>query len=202
MSDTNIDDYWTSTEEIGRLPLPPRDDERDVSFIWHQSVEKYGRGHREIGLRLTEAGERDYVHAKAVFYSPRFIVTFAITPPVQTELGEEIGEIVDTKRDGLQRHEVASCQAWYYRNERTLMLWEVDLRRDYREGEPSQDFLFSTLWQAFERRLLVEFPDCERILTPGWEPSYDGKQFRAFLASQGFKPHEDNTFIKIISTEA
>jgi hypothetical protein len=201
MSDTIIDDYWTRTEEIGRLPLPPRDDEWDVWFIWHQSVEQYRHGHTEIGLRLTRAGERDYVHAKAVFHSPRIILTFAVTPPVPSDLGEEVGQVEDVRQEGQIRHEVASCQAWYYRNERTLMLWEVDMRMDYREEDPSQDFLFSTIWQAFERRLLTEFPDCERILTPGWEPSYEGKQFRAFLASQGFTPHEDNTFIKTISME-
>lgn len=200
MQTTAIDDYWTKTEDIGRLLLPPRDDERDVSFIWHQTRETYGRGHREIGLGvMEEPGERVYVHAKAVFYSPEIVVTFALTPPTPSDLGTEIGHVIDSETRGQRRNEVGSCQAWYYEKERVLMIWEVDLRTNYRESEdPAKDFVLSSVWLAFERALLRELPDVETILTPGWEPSYEGEKFRAFLQSLGYAPHEENTFRKIL----
>lgn len=198
---TAIDDYWTQGAEIGRLPLPPRDNERDVSFIWHQSREKYGRGHREIGLGvLRDGGERIYVHAKAVFYSPNIILTVALTPPVPSDLGEEVGEVMGSRFDGQTRHEIANCQAWYYEREKVLMLWEVDMRANYKESEdPTQDFILSSVWRSFEQALLRELPDVEAILTPGEEPNYEDDQFRAFLQSQGFTPHIENTFRKALS---
>jgi hypothetical protein len=201
MQQTAIDDYWTNTEEIGRLLLPPRDDEREVSFIWHQTREEYGRGHREIGLGvMAEPGERVYVHAKAVFYSPEIFVTFALTPPTPSELGTEIGQVIDSETRGQRRHEVASCKAWYYEKEKVLMIWEVDMRSNYRESaDPTQDFVLSSVWLAFESALLREFLDVQTIITPGWEPSYEGEQFRACLQQLGYAPHEENSFKKIPS---
>lgn len=197
-----IDDYWDRGEEIGRLPLPPRDNEREVSFIWHQSREKYGRGHREIGLGvLRDNGERVYVHAKAVFYSPKIILTVGLMPPIETAIGNEVGEVLGARTEGQTRHEVANCQAWYYEKEKVLTLWEVDMRTNYRESEdPTQDFILSSIWQVFEQKLLREFSDVKTILTPGHEPSYDDEQFRAFLQQQGYAPHIENTFRKILAS--
>jgi hypothetical protein len=185
---TAIDDYWNKEEFIATLPLPPQDVERDVFFLWHASRERYGRNHKELGLTLAEPGERDYIHVKACFYSPRIVLTVALTPPAPGgEFGEEIGEVVGSKNEGQNRHEIASLQAWYYPTEKTLMLWEVDLLGTYgQEQNPTQDFLLSSLWVSFERRLLEQFPDCKRILTPHHEPDYTQELFQAFLKERGF----------------
>lgn len=196
---TQIDDYWQQVKPLAKLPLPPQNYEHDVYFLWHQSREKYGRGHKEIGVTLTETGERVYVHAKAYYSTPKIILTVAVTPPIQTAIGEEIGHVLDSERRGATHHEVASCQAWYYEKERMLMLWEVDVRSHYSSGDdPSQDFLLVTLWDAFEQALLLEVPDCERIITPGWEPGYEGDQWKVFLSGRGYAPHRDNTCTKTI----
>jgi hypothetical protein len=200
MMQTAIDEYWTRSQEIGRLLLPPRDHERDISFIWHQSREKYGRGHGEIGLgALKDNGERVYVHAKAVFYSHKIILTVGLTPPTENAIGKEVGQVMDARTEGQTRHEVANCQAWYYEKEKVLMLWEVDLRTNYRESEdPTQDFLLSSIWLAFELALLRELQDVETIITPGHESDYDDELFRAFLRQLGYAPHVENTFRKIL----
>lgn len=193
---TQLDDYWQRVEPIAKLPLPPQDHEHDVYFLWHQSREKYGRGHQEIGITLTEAGERVYVHAKAYYSTPNIIVTVAFTTPIRTAIGEEVGQVLDSEARGAKHHEVASCQAWYYEKERTLMLWEVDVRSHYAGGDPSQDFLLITLWDAFEQALLQEVPECYQIITPGWEPGYEVEQWKSFLSARGYNPHRENTYIK------
>jgi len=197
------DDYYQETRYVARLPIPPQDTEHDVSFLWHRAREDYGRGHREIGLgSFKEPGERIYIHAKAVYSLPRIVLTVAFTPSVQSDLGEEIGHVQEVKQQGYDRHEVASLQAWYYERKRVLMLWEVDVRHHCREADdPAKDFLLSTLWHYFEQNLLAEFPDCRAILTPGWEPSYDGAPFRAFLQERGYSPHVENTFRKAIDRQ-
>lgn len=197
-SSKNLDDYWQEAELVARVPLPPSDNENALYFLWHHSSERYGRDHREIGMTLKEAGERDYVHVKACYYVPRVILTVGLTTPVHTELGEEIGQVLDAEQEGSDRYFIAGLQAWYYRSVRTLMLWEVDLSAQYSTANPTEDFLLSTLWQHFEQRLLEQFADCERIVTPAWEPKYDSEQYQAFLQDRGFSPHCDNTFIKTI----
>lgn len=181
--------------------LPPRDRAHEVFFLWHESNERYGRDHHEIGVSLSSAGERDYIHVKACYYVPRIILTFSPTPPVKSELGEEIGEVTDSRVEGHDRHEIAGLQAWYYPDKKTLMLWEVDLFGAYREEDPTRDLLLGSLWYFFERDLLLRFTDCERIITPGWDPKYDGEKWREFLESQGYAAHQENTFIKVINSE-
>jgi hypothetical protein len=183
-----VDDYWTDQEFIARLLIPPKDHERDVFFLWHQSRERYGRGHKELGLTLNEPGQRDYVHTRACFFSPHIILTVALTPSEQTDLGRHIGEVADSRTEGQVRHDIANLQAWYYGSEKTLMLWEVDMFGPYSEGDdPTKDFLLSSLWQCFETRLLKRFPECERILTPHSEPRYENELFRAFLRDRGYQ---------------
>ena len=199
MQTTGFDDYWQREEHVARLMLPLGDYESEVFFLWHASRESYGTDHREIGVNLKGAGERDYVHAKACYYSPRIIVTFDLAPPAQTQLGEEIGQVTDSRVEGSDRHFIAGLQGWYYLSEKTLMLWEVDLFGQYRTQDPTRDFLLGAFWYFFEQGLLQQFSDCERIVTPGWEPKYEGEKWRQFLESRGYVPHEENTFIKSLS---
>jgi len=59
---------------------------------------------------------------------------------------------------------------------------------------------FVTLWQRFETLLLRRFPEAQVIVTPGWEPKYDGEVWRGFLTSQDYaqdKAHP-RTFRKVI----
>lgn len=193
---TNFDDYWERSEYVADLGFPPDDHNTAVFFLWHSSREAYRSGHREIGIKLSGAGEKDYCHVKACFYIPRIVVTVGFTPPVQTDLGEEVGQVTDSRVEGSDRHFIANLQAWYYPDVKTLMLWEVDIFSSYCGVDPTRDFLLSNLWYFFEQSLLKRFSDCEKIVTPGHEPKYDDKKWREFLTSQGFEPSFDNTFIK------
>ncbi|HKQ05705.1 MAG TPA: hypothetical protein VJ464_11270 [Blastocatellia bacterium] len=127
-----VDDYWEREECAARLPLPPGDQEQDIFFLWHHSRECYGKNHQEVDIRFQDPGERDYVHCKAFYYVPRIVLTVSATAPVQTDAGTEIGEVLDSRKEGSDHHIVAGLQAWYYRAERILMRWEVDLFHPYR----------------------------------------------------------------------
>ncbi|HKQ05704.1 MAG TPA: hypothetical protein VJ464_11265 [Blastocatellia bacterium] len=45
---------------------------------------------------------------------------------------------------------------------------------------------------------MKRFPGAERIITPGWEPAYDGELWRNFLTGQGYAPHKESTFVKFL----
>src|SRR5262245_43188610 len=163
-----IDEYWTRCVEIGRLPLPA-EGEQDVSLIWHQVVENCGRGHLELGLGLME-GERVYVHAKACYFTPELIVTFAVTAP-NASPGEQVGMVEDVQPRGSIRREFGNLQAWFYPDLKSLVLWECDVWRG-REENPANDFILACLFDGFERELLRVFPDARQVITPH-EPNYD-----------------------------
>lgn len=198
---TSLDDYWQQEEHVARLLLPPRDHGQEVFFLWHSSPERYGKDHRELGIDLSDAGERQYVHVKAYYYAPRIILSVSLARPVETPLGEEIGEVTESRVEGADRHFIANLQAWYYPTEKSLMLWEVDMSGHYGMSDPTRDFLLGSLWYFFERGLLSRFRDCERIVTPGADPSYSDESWREFLKSQAYQPHRDNTFIKLVTRE-
>lgn len=200
MNNLANDDYWQEVTLMARLPLPPQE-ENDVFFLWHQLREGYGRGHREIGVPLTQAGERDYVHVKAYYNVPRLIVTIGLTSASKPEPGEQIGQMLDLHQEGFYQHFIAGLQAWYYNDVKTLMLWEVDLFPAYRVEDPTQDILLATLWSAFEQALLARFPACARIVTPGWEPNCGIEAYRRFLEARGYVPHQENTYHKMITPQ-
>lgn len=193
MSET--DEYWTRRIEIGRLPLPS-EGERDVSLIWHQAPESCGHNHREIGIgTLSGKTERVYVHAKACYFTPDYVVTVAVTAG-NGKPGEPIGHVEDITPRGSIRREFGNLQAWYYPAVQTLMLWEVDLWRG-REENPAEDFILACLFDGFEHELLRQFPDTREVITPN-EPNYDSAQWAAFLDARGYLPHVENTFRRII----
>jgi hypothetical protein len=196
-----IDDYYTRTEEIGPLPLP-HEREQVIYLLWHQSRESCERGHREIGLGvMRHPCHRVYLHAKACFYTPEIVVTFATNPQLTSDPDQEIGYVLESEACGRTRHEIGNIQAWYYEKERILMLWEVCLYSHYCEPDPTGDFVLLVLWETFERELLRELPDTEAILTPGWEPKYEPQQWRAFLTEQGYAPHRENTYRKVVKSQ-
>jgi hypothetical protein len=49
-----------------------------------------------------------------------------------------------------------------------------------------------------ESALLRELPKTEAILTPGWKPKYEPKQWGSFLRERGYAPHKENTYRKLI----
>lgn len=196
MQTNDFDDYWQKTEHIARLQLPPDDRDAEIFFLWHFAQEEYKANYSEIGIKLPRPSERDYVHVKACYFVPRIVLTVGLTPPEQDEIGTEIGRVEDSRVTGSDRHFIANLQAWYYRNEKTLMLWEVDLFPRYASDDPTTDFLFGSLWYFFEEKLLELFPDCERIVTPGGEPKYDDAKWKEFLVSRNYDPNYENTFVK------
>ena len=195
---SEIEEYYNRPlHEIGRLPLGI-EGEQDVFLIWHEARETCGREHRELGLGVMRAKdgaviEREYVHAKAVYFVPDLVLTLAITDP-DAKPGEQVGIVEDVHSRGSRRVEFAGLQAWYYSAVRALMLWECDLWRGA-EADPREDFTLACLWDGFERELLRAFPGAREVIAVD-EPKYDHTHFSEFLAARGYEEWRERTFIK------
>ena len=57
------------------------------------------------------------------------------------------------------------------------------------------DALAATLWQGFEKELLTQLPDTERIYTTD-EPIYERRVWEQFLTAQGHRKVEKVAFVK------
>jgi hypothetical protein len=96
----------------------------------------------------------------------------------------------------LPYRELGDCHAWYYHQDRLLLLWDCYL---YDRADPRTSETLRTVWNGFELFLLAQFPDTQRIATPSWEPVYKTKAYQAFLTQQGYSPFNTNAFLKKVN---
>src|SRR5579884_470811 len=77
--------------------------------------------------------------------------------------------------DGMKLLFIGSGSAWYYHQDRTLVLWELLLEDEFRQENPTQDAALTTLWQGIERFLLSRFPSAQQLVTTADDPLYDAE---------------------------
>jgi hypothetical protein len=81
---------------------------------------------------------------------------------------------------------VGDLQAWYYQQDRTIVLWNCVLLNLSREADPALDANLVAFWTGSEAHLSRRFLDATRIVTPSWESVYDTRDYRGFLQAMGF----------------
>lgn len=90
----------------------------------------------------------------------------------------------------MERQIIGSAQAWFYRADRVLVLWECDIFSNYygtQMDDPVYDHVLKIAWKAFEQFLVGEFPDAKEIITPAWEPKYETARWQGFLRAEGYQ---------------
>ena len=92
----------------------------------------------------------------------------------------------DGKTGRKQYHRIGEGYAWFYREDRFLLLWRCNLHERYRIGNPSEDQNLHILWQGFEHFLLDHFPETLQIITPSWNRPYNESLWLQFIQRQGF----------------
>lgn len=190
------DPYWQQHVKVGEVSLHPRDGLHQLYLQVHMSEEQYGSEmERELGVRLSEPrGVRAYVHARPSILVPRIMLTVALSDDAEVaSSAKAVGEVVESRLEGMERWQLGTAQAWYYPSDHILVLWECNIHYPHRPAsdDPTEDTLLALAWQSFERLLLDKFPNTERIVTPGWEPAYESEKFQAFLRGRGYAPEAD-----------
>jgi hypothetical protein len=82
---------------------------------------------------------------------------------------------------------LAKPRAWYYHEDKILVLWECFLWEFVRDKSLRADTNMRQLWQSFERWLVRQFPQAERIVTPFDDPLFETPDYQAFLRSLGYE---------------
>ncbi|HEX9987294.1 MAG TPA: hypothetical protein VGE45_02315 [Chloroflexia bacterium] len=164
----------------------------------HFSEERYHRVGEvdEIVPLQAKSGTRIYVMARPYILEPDYRINVGLYEQPARE--GAIGEVTSAEWVGMRQREVGQAQAWLYPEDRTLVLWECFLEDWYRKEDSRTDENLKTVWLGFEGFLLRHRPEINRIVTPSWEPIYEGDReaWPEFLQTVGC-----NRFGKIAFTK-
>jgi hypothetical protein len=187
----DTDPYWTHN-----LILGEGDVERHKSLIrlhLHRSEETYEHSREELFPFTVRRGNRSYFHAKPYILIPRITLTVGLTRPKADS--DEIGRGIGSDVTNIQERELGNAQAWYYPEEKALVLWECYLFEPFRKDNPLKDPLLAIVWAGFENALLKALPNITKIYTT-YEPIYDRLVYKTFLKKMQYRPLEKVAFVK------
>lgn len=189
-----IDPYWNHDVVIGDGLIQNKP--YTIRMRIHTGLESY-RGKEELYPLEHRTGEMDYVMGKPYILYPSITITLS-TYDAPTPEGA-IGEVVSSEWEGMRHEDIGHGQAWFYRQDRVLVLWECYLHDWVRQGHdtPADDETLKTVWQGFEGWLVERFHP-ERIVTPSWEPIYEAQEgaWPEFLHYLGYQPFNKQAFLK------
>ncbi len=156
---TNTDPYWTHNVLLGEGEV-----EKHKSLIrlhLHRSEERAYHEESLFPISVKRGDTKIYFHAKPYILIPRMTFTIGLTQPKADS--NEIGRVIGSDVTKLQEREIGNAQAWYYPAEKALVPWECFLEQPYWQNDVLADSLAAMLWQSFEKVLLTQLPDTERI---------------------------------------
>ncbi len=196
------DEYWTHD-----IPLFDgifrfyHHEPRPVRGKVHLSEERYFEKHEIIPM-TTSSGIQTYIMLHPYVFEPKFTFTIGLykKPKPYADQEAAIGETVGpAKQEGVQERQIGEAQAWYYHEDRILVLWECFLWEFVRDHPLTNDSNMKLVWQGFEHWLVQQFPGAERIATPFNDPiAKTSEEYQTFLRSLGYEPVAKAAFGKTI----
>jgi len=144
---------------------------------------------------------RDYILIHPYILVPDIRLTVDLFPAPTQYADQEpaIGEVASSQWEGMKQEHIGDGQAWYYRQDRTLILWEFNVFAHYEQEQPlAPNGNLSHMWQGFERFLVQRFPQARRIATLGHEPDHETGAYQRFLRGLGYSKRTPETFSKAI----
>lgn len=155
------------------------------------------RERREIVKLRSTAQLRDYVFIEPYILVPDIRIGIDLFP-APTPAGA-IGHVASTDWIGMKQERIGDGQAWYYQQDRTIILWELTVFHHYEQKQPlAKDGNLMHMWQGFERFLVNRFPQARRIATLGHDPDFDTPSYQQFLRGLGYGKRSPETFTKMV----
>jgi hypothetical protein len=179
---------------VGTFPYY-RNDPHKVQARLQVSVEKFWyENHKIIPLNMKpgETGKRTYVMKHPYILEPKLFMTVGMYPKPKhyADQDEAIGEMLSTQVKGMRQYQIGSDQAWYYPQDKLIVLWECFFDAHMRNVKSlTEDLYMQKLWRSFEHWLVRQFPEATRIATPFNDPIAKSiEEYQTFLRFLGFQP--------------
>jgi hypothetical protein len=186
-----VDDFWTHDIPLFQGVFTYyRNKPQPVRGKVHLAEERYFEKHEIIPM-TTPRGTQTYVMLHPYVFEPKMILTIGLykKPKSFADQAPAIGETIGpAKQEGVKEQQIGEAQAWYYHEDKILVLWECFLWEFVRDHPLTQDPQMKLLWQGFEAWLLQQFPQATQIATPFDDPLFEREDYQTFLRSLGYEP--------------
>jgi hypothetical protein len=155
--------------------------------VWgrfHTSEEKYKASSYEIIPIKEKKGNRIYVMMQPYVLEPKLSFTVGLynKPKKFADQESAIGEVIGSQNEGLREVQVGNAQAWYYHEDRTIVLWECFFGSRFQKHPLPKDLNMKNLWKRFELWLVKKFPNALTLATPFNDPIAETiDEYQSFL---------------------
>jgi hypothetical protein len=133
--DTVEDDFWTERLPFFTAQFPTYYTKpQKVRGRFHTSEEKYSASPHEIIPISEKKGTRTYVMMQPYVLEPKLTITVGLyaKPKHYADQEAEIGKTIgQPKHEGFREAQVGNSQAWYYHEDKTIVLWECFFEADF-----------------------------------------------------------------------
>ncbi len=121
-------------------------------------------------------------------------------PKHYADQDDTIEKVLSTQVKGMRQQQIGNAQAWYYPQEKLIVVWECFLDSQVRNIKSlTEDMYMQKLWSSFEQWLAKQFPDATRIATPFNDPIAQSiEEYQTFLRSLGYSPIAEAAFGKTL----
>ena len=184
--------YWHIDEAIGEVVL--WGEPWTLRVTAHLADEPYRRGSQtELVPLMADRGTRTWVQTRAYILVPDLRPTVAVDPAADAG---PLGTVQAAHWEGMKGERIGEAQAWYYHEDRLIVLWECFLEDRYHTGAAREDAALRALWSGFERFLLDRFPAATQLITTADDPLYDSADYQRFLTGLGYQALNQRAFAK------
>jgi hypothetical protein len=197
------DEFWTEHMQLMTVQFPSYYTKRQK--VWgrfHTSEERYFAVQHEIIPLSEKRGKRTYVMMQPYVLEPNQTITVGLYPKPKhyADQDEAIGQTIgQPKTDGYREVQLGNAQAWYYHQDKTIVLWECFFDSRFRRHALPEDENMQKLWQGFEHWLIRQFPQAKTLATPFNDPIAESiDEYQAFLKQLGYAPFVQGAFGKSV----
>jgi hypothetical protein len=179
------DEFWTEHIQLLTAQFPTY--YRKPQKVWgkfHASDERYFDGSHEIIPLAHRKGQRTYVMMHPYVLEPKLTFTVGLysKPKKYHDQESSIGEVIGSNHEGFRKAQVGNAQAWYYHEDKTIVLWECFFDSRFRRHPLPEDKNMQKLWKAFEHWLIKQFPRATTLATPNNDPIAESiEEYQGFL---------------------
>ncbi len=187
------DDFWTHETPLFQGSFRYYHNTlRPVRGKIHVSEERYVDVDAEIiPIANPRQGTRTYVLMHPYVFEPKILLTVGLynRPKQYADQDAAIGEALSSRSAGVSEVQIGNAQAWYYPQDKTIVLWECFLWPFVRDHHLPTDKHMKALWAGFETALHHLFPAATRFATPFNDPMATSiGEYQTFLRSLDYQP--------------
>jgi hypothetical protein len=199
------DDFWTVRTPLFTAQFPTYYTKpQKVWGRFHTSEEQYFETASEIIPLEHRKGKKTYIMMHPYVPEPKLTLTIGLykKPKQYADQEDIIGKTIGTpQHNGFREAQLGNAQAWYYHEDKTIVLWECFFDGKFHKRPFSKDTNMQSLWKSFEHWLIKKFPKASILATPFNDPIAESiEEYQTFLKTLGYSPIAQAAFGKKLSS--